>query len=84
MKRGEVHLTGGCVEGASGMKGRCWLCGTEWEEENCCNTRAHCPCMALAEDWKCVTYKNIVLALCHWFAMPFNAAYEYFWVRWYS
>lgn len=82
MKRGECHITGGCVEGASGSKGRCLLCGVEWEEENCCSTTAWCPCMALATAWDEVSYKNAVLYVCYLFSKlnPYN----YFWEKWYS
>lgn len=80
MRRGEVRLTGGCVGGASGSKGRCWLCGTEWEEDNCCNSIAVCPCNALAEHWHDVSYKNIILLLCYWLGTP----YVYFWDKWFS
>ncbi len=84
MRRGEFHVTGGCdpEAGSSGTRGRCWLCGVEWEEENCCNTTAHCPCMALATGRDGVSYKNIVLYVCYLFG-KLNP-YEYFWEKWYS
>lgn len=84
MRRGEVHFTGGCVEGASGTRGRCWLCGDEWEEENCCHTTAVCSCMALAESWRDISYKNVVLVLAYWAGMFPNFLWQFFWERWYS
>jgi hypothetical protein len=85
MRRGEVRFHGGCVPeaGSSGTMGRCWLCGDEWNEENCCNEIAVCSCMAIAEDWREISYKNIVLLLTSWLAI-FARPYEYFWERWYS
>lgn len=80
MERGEVRFHGGCVEGAAGSKGRCWLCGDEWNEENCCGETPYCVCMAIAESWRDVSYKNVVLLLTHWLSRP----YGYFWERWFS
>lgn len=80
MERGEVHFTGGCVEGASSTQGRCWLCGMEYEEESCCGTTAWCACMALATEWREVSWKNVALLLAHWAALP----YGYLFGRWYS
>lgn len=81
MKRGESRYTGGCFPeaGTLGAKGRCWLCGYEWLQENCCGSQ-ECPCWAMAESWHDVSYKNVVLLICHWLALP----YGYFWERWYS
>lgn len=84
MDRGEIRFNGGCVEGASGSEGRCWLCGDEWDEENCCQTTAYCSCMAVAQDWKDVSYKNVVLYLCHLAGLIPNKVYEHFWTKWYS
>jgi hypothetical protein len=80
MKRGEWHFTGGCVEGANGSRGCCFLCGYDYEEENCCGSVAVCPCMALATSWEDVHYRNVILLITHWLGIP----YGYFWERWYS
>ena len=81
MKRGEVRFTRGCVHkaGTSGTKGRCWLCGTEWSEENCCGEYP-CMCHAMAEDWRQVSYRNVLMLLSFWLTRP----YDYFYGKWYS
>lgn len=80
MKRGDIVFHGGCVEGAQGSAGRCWFCGDEWNAENCCGEIPACTCMAAAQDWRGVSYKNVILLLAHYLSVP----YRYFWEKWYS
>lgn len=81
MRRGETHFTGGCDPevGTSGTKGCCLLCGGEWYEENCCGS-APCPCHAQAEEWRHISYKNIIMYVAYLLSQP----YVYFYTRWYS
>lgn len=81
MRRGEIRYTSGCVPeaGTRGLHGRCWLCGREWYEENCCG-KDECGCFAKAESWRDVSYKNVIMLFCGWMARP----QTYFYNRWFS
>jgi hypothetical protein len=59
------------------------LCGHEWSEENCCGEEP-CVCMAMAEEWQDISYKNIVLFVAHILGYIPNQIYSRCWERWYS